>query len=149
MVIEEKAASTLEYMKEGSRPPIWKVYLIWFGVSWVVCVLTLAVFIFGIPKLREIFKDFKTTLPALSQWILTISDFIAMQFGWILMLLIPFLLPLPVVVIEAVCNRKTARVLGRIYRLGLIALVLAMAAMIVLGLLLPLVKLMSAVSGGP
>ena len=50
------------------------------------------IMVFVIPRFRDIFKDFHTTLPALTQTLIDTSDFIANQHGWLLILASPFFL---------------------------------------------------------
>ncbi len=50
------------------------------------------IMVFVIPRFRDIFKDFHTTLPALTQTLIDTSDFIANQYGWLLILGFPFFL---------------------------------------------------------
>jgi type IV pilus assembly protein PilC len=59
-------------------------------ISFSVLIVT-GIMIFVVPKFREIFKDFKTSLPALTEWLMAISDWIAMQYGWLWILGSPFL----------------------------------------------------------
>jgi type IV pilus assembly protein PilC len=59
-------------------------------ITFSVLIVT-GIMIFVVPKFREIFKDFRTSLPALTEWLMAISDWIAMQYGWLWILGSPFL----------------------------------------------------------
>jgi len=48
------------------------------------------IMIFVVPKFKEIFKDFKTSLPALTELLLTTSDFVASWLGLICIFGSPF-----------------------------------------------------------
>jgi len=56
------------------------------------CVITFSILIvtgimvFVVPKFREIFSDFRTHLPALTEGLLGLSDWIAHQYGWLIIL---------------------------------------------------------------
>lgn len=55
----------------------------------VICFATLIVLglmIFVIPKFGEIFEDFGAELPAMTQMLLSISDWMAFRFGWVVVL---------------------------------------------------------------
>jgi type IV pilus assembly protein PilC len=58
-------------------------------ITFSVLIVT-GIMIFVVPKFREIFKDFKTSLPALTEWLLAISSWIADDFGWLVILGAPF-----------------------------------------------------------
>ena len=46
---------------------------------------------FVVPKFKDIFKDFNTTLPTLTQYLISFSDWIADQYGWAWLLCSPFM----------------------------------------------------------
>lgn len=52
--------------------------------------IVVGIMIFVVPKFREIFRDFRTNLPALTEWLLATSDWIAAQYGWAVILGAPF-----------------------------------------------------------
>ena len=60
------------------------------------CVITFSVLIvtgimvFVVPKFREIFNDFRTSLPPLTEGLLSVSDWIAHQYGWLIIMGSPF-----------------------------------------------------------
>jgi type IV pilus assembly protein PilC len=58
-------------------------------ISFSVLIVT-GIMIFVVPKFQEIFRDFKTTLPALTQILMNISNWIAEQYGWLVILGSPF-----------------------------------------------------------
>ena len=61
--------------------PFYRFYL--FFLLFVVSFVGSGMMIFVVPKFRDIFKDFHTTLPAVTQWVIDFSDWIANDFGWI------------------------------------------------------------------
>ncbi len=59
----------------------------------VICfsvLIVTGIMIFVIPRFREIFKDFKTTLPTLTQYLMGFSNWVAAQYGWLVILGSPF-----------------------------------------------------------
>ena len=59
-------------------------------ISFSVLIVT-GIMLFIVPKFRDIFKDFHTTLPPLTQFLIQASDLIAHHYGWLLILSSPFL----------------------------------------------------------
>ena len=123
-------------------------YAIRLAICEFACIALGILLIFGVPKFREIFKDFKTTLPALTMWLIDFSDFVANGFGWIVLLLLPLFLPAPVLVLDLTCEARTARVLRRVYTALLIVVFVAFVGTLILGIGLPYIKLSQAVSHG-
>lgn len=60
---------------------LYPLFLIFASVT-----ILLATMIFVIPKFKEIFKDFKTSLPAPTEFLMSISSWVAEDFGWVLIL---------------------------------------------------------------
>jgi type IV pilus assembly protein PilC len=58
-------------------------------ISFSVMIVT-GIMIFVVPKFKEIFKDFKTSLPALTEMLMSISTWIAEDYGWLVILGSPF-----------------------------------------------------------
>jgi type IV pilus assembly protein PilC len=57
--------------------------------SVVICfsgMIVTGIMIFVVPKFKEIFKDFKTTLPQITELLMSLSSFIAEDYGWALIL---------------------------------------------------------------
>jgi type IV pilus assembly protein PilC len=50
------------------------------------------IMIFVVPKFRDIFSDFKTSLPKPTEILLALSDWIAVDYGWVVMILGPFII---------------------------------------------------------
>jgi len=48
------------------------------------------IMIFVVPKFRDIFKDFKTDLPMLTQYLMMCSTWVADQYGWLIIMGSPF-----------------------------------------------------------
>ncbi|MFP4106416.1 MAG: type II secretion system F family protein [Phycisphaerae bacterium] len=66
---------------------IYPIAVIFFAMG-ILLFIMMAV----IPKFREIFATFNTELPAMTQALLDLSDWIALQFGWLVILLTPFVI---------------------------------------------------------
>jgi type IV pilus assembly protein PilC len=61
--------------------------------SVVICfsaLIVTGIMIFVVPKFKEIFKDFKTTLPQITELLMSLSTFIAEDYGWALVIGAPF-----------------------------------------------------------
>ncbi len=74
------------------------------------------IMIFVVPKFREIFKDFKTSLPMLTEILLAVSDWIAAQYGWVVILGSPFAL---IIFFKLVAKSKLGRKILDIVKLKL------------------------------
>ena len=57
-------------------------------IAFSVLIVT-GIMMFVVPKFREIFRDFHTTLPAITEWLIGTSDWIARQYGWVVILASP------------------------------------------------------------
>ena len=82
--------SQLGYATPGSayQPPFfsWRLAV----PFWVFLVAATLFMWLVVPKFEQIFKDFKTTLPALTEYLLKTSTWIAEDFGWLVILGSPF-----------------------------------------------------------
>jgi type IV pilus assembly protein PilC len=61
--------------------------------SVVICfslMIVTGIMIFVVPKFKEIFRDFKTTLPLPTEILMRISTFVADQYGWAVIMGLPF-----------------------------------------------------------
>jgi len=54
-------------------------------ITFSVLIVT-GIMMFVVPRFQDIFRDFNTTLPALTQWLIDAADFIGRRQGWILVL---------------------------------------------------------------
>ncbi len=62
--------------------------------SVVICfsvLIVTGIMIFVVPKFQEIFKDFRTSLPALTEFLMSVSSWVADDFGWAIILGSPFI----------------------------------------------------------
>ena len=57
-------------------------------ISFSVMIVT-GIMIVVVPKFKDIFKDFKTTLPVPTEILIRLSDFVANQYGWAVILFSP------------------------------------------------------------
>jgi hypothetical protein len=123
-------------------------YLVYLLIVMIPTVMLLAYFLFVAPSFKEIFRDFKTTLPTFTTWTLVLSNFVRSG-AWILILLAALALPL---VPAAITVRQPYR-LNRVMYV-LVAIILMLIFNMIWGFLgatalfLPLVKLIQSVSGG-
>ncbi len=59
------------------------------SVMVVALLIVTGIVVFVVPRFREIFRDFKADLPAITVYLLSFSDFVANRFGWAILLGIP------------------------------------------------------------
>jgi len=52
--------------------------------------IVLGIMVFVVPKFQEIFKDFRTTLPWLTEELIWFSNWLALEYGWAVVLGMPF-----------------------------------------------------------
>jgi len=89
-VILQRLAEFMEKAQRLKRRVIGAMIYPSVVISFSVLIVT-GIMIFVVPKFREIFKDFKTTLPALTEFLLSCSDWIANEYGWCFILGSPFI----------------------------------------------------------
>ena len=80
-VILQRLAEFMEKAQKLKRRVIGAMIYPSVVICFSVLIVT-GIMIFVVPKFREIFKDFKTSLPALTEWLLAISTWIADDYGW-------------------------------------------------------------------
>ncbi len=88
-VILQRLAEFMEKAQRLKRRVVGAMIYPAVVVSFSVLIVT-GIMIFVIPKFQEIFKDFKTTLPTLTMYLLQTSDIIANHFGWLAIMGGPF-----------------------------------------------------------
>jgi type IV pilus assembly protein PilC len=64
------------------------------------------IMIFVVPKFRDIFSDFKTSLPKPTEILLSLSDWIAQDYGWVVIILTPFVI---VITFKLIAKTKPGR----------------------------------------
>ena len=124
------------------------LYLILLGIPFT-CLM--AMLVFGVPYFREIFKDFKTALPVLTERLLSLSMMLESPLAWIPLVLVLLALPVPLATLQTRCKTATQQVTAFMI-VTLIVLFLSFSAFmfIQVAMFLPLVKLIQSVSGeGP
>lgn len=89
-VILQRLAEFMEKAQRLKRRVIGAMIYPSVVVTFSVLIVT-GIMIFVVPKFREIFKDFKTSLPALTEFLLSMSDWIANQYGWAVIFGSPFI----------------------------------------------------------
>ena len=137
-----------DYAPLPQRPNLPRLFLNYFlrTIIWgVVIILLIAAFVLVVPRFKEVFRDFRTSLPTLTMLLLNASDLIAHHYGWIPMLTIPFIVPIPMLLVEGVCQPNTARRLRRFYNLFLIVGFCLLVFTMSWGLMMPLIKLIESV----
>jgi len=90
-VILQRLAEFMEKAQRLKRRVIGAMIYPSVVIIFSVLIVT-GIMIFVVPKFREIFKDFRTSLPTLTEWLLATSDWIAMQYGWAVILGSPFVI---------------------------------------------------------
>ncbi len=89
-VILQRLAEFMEKAQRFKRRVIGAMIYPSVVISFSVLIVT-GIMIFVVPKFREIFKDFQTTLPALTQCLMNISSWVADDYGWAIILGSPFI----------------------------------------------------------
>jgi type IV pilus assembly protein PilC len=59
------------------------------AVITISVLIVTGIMMFVVPKFRDIFRDFKATMPTLTVWLLGLADFMANHYGWALVLGLP------------------------------------------------------------
>lgn len=88
-VILQRLAEFMEKSQRLKRRVIGAMIYPCVVVTFALLIVT-GIMMFVVPKFREIFRDFHTTLPALTQWLIDTADFIANRYGWAMILGAPF-----------------------------------------------------------
>jgi len=132
--------------KQFVQTYIWSLILIFFPTVIFACI-----FFFVVPKFREIFKDFRTSLPLMTQWLLEVSGIIVEY--WfatipLLLLLIVAVPILPALYVSAAPGEASLRKRRRQVRAVILLMSILLLGIVVVALMLPLVKLIQSVSGG-
>ncbi|HVX86520.1 MAG TPA: type II secretion system F family protein [Phycisphaerae bacterium] len=89
-VILQRLAEFMEKAQRLKRRVIGAMIYPAVVVSFSVLIVT-GIMIVVVPKFRDIFKDFKTSLPPLTQFLMDTSDWIAKDYGWAVIFGSPFL----------------------------------------------------------
>ncbi|HEY4330473.1 MAG TPA: type II secretion system F family protein, partial [Phycisphaerae bacterium] len=88
-VILQRLAEFMEKAQKLKRRVIGAMIYPSVVICFSVLIVT-GIMIFVVPKFKEIFKDFKTSLPALTEILMQISTWIAEDYGWVVILGSPF-----------------------------------------------------------
>jgi type II secretory pathway component PulF len=123
-------------------------YVVYLAIVLIPTVFLLSYFLVVVPPFKEIFKDFKTTLPPFTEWTIYLA-YLVRSGLWVLIVLAALVLPLLPASI-------TVRQPYRFNRVAyvLIAVILMLTFNMICGLLeaaalfQPLIKLIQSVSGG-
>jgi hypothetical protein len=101
------------------------------------------------PQFRQIFSDFKTTLPSLTGHLMEVSDFYANEWGWLIAAVLVMLATPGVALLTSLLEpesrrRRWAKILALVF----ILLTLLVSAVSLLALAMPYIRLIQSVSGG-
>jgi type IV pilus assembly protein PilC len=88
-VILQRLAEFMEKAQKLKRRVIGAMIYPSVVISFSVLIVT-GIMLFVVPQFRQIFSDFKTSLPALTQFLMDTSDWIAQDYGWAVVLGSPF-----------------------------------------------------------
>ena len=90
-VILQRLAEFMEKAQRLKRRIIGAMIYPTVVISFSVLIV-MGIMIVVVPKFREIFNDFKTDLPALTEWLLRTANWIGKEYGWLYILGSPFAL---------------------------------------------------------
>ena len=88
-VILQRLAEFMEKAQRLKRRVIGAMIYPCVVITFSVLIVT-GIMIFVVPKFKEIFHDFNTTLPVLTTYLIAISEWIANQYGWLVIFGSPF-----------------------------------------------------------
>ncbi len=88
-VILQRLAEFMEKAQRLKRRVIGAMIYPSVVISFSVLIVT-GIMIFVVPKFKEIFKDFKTSLPALTEGLMSVSTWVAEDYGWLVIMGSPF-----------------------------------------------------------
>ncbi len=130
--------------KPAAASTYYVVYLFFILMPATVC---LTFFLQIAPTFKEIFKDFKTSLPSLTEHMLTLADLVRSG-GWIVILLAALLVPILPARWTAQSSSRQTRFNQLFLAFNIMFLLSVIAACLAaLALYLPLIKLVQSVSG--
>jgi type II secretory pathway component PulF len=123
-------------------------YLIYLALTLFPVVTVLVFLLRVLPAFKDVFKDFKSTLPKFTEHMLELSDMVVYSGGWIAILLVALAVP----ILPARWSARQSSRMTRFNRVFLAFNVLFLFNLILLSLgatalFLPLVKLVRSVSG--
>jgi len=137
--------ATQEYKRELRR-----YYILFLIATALSTFVVIGFLLFVMPWMKEIFKDFRTSLPAVTEWVLTIAEFC--HDGWWLAVL-PVAFAVPFLGAKIVADQKSEALKVIVAMLFFLLLFIAMTGFLVamtLAIFLPLVKLVQSINGvGP
>jgi type II secretory pathway component PulF len=132
-----------------SKSPLIIIYLLYLFMLAIPFAWLMTIIVFGVPYFREIFKDFKIALPALTEQLLSLSVILQSPLVWIPLVLILLALPLAPAFLQTRFKTTTQQVTA-FMMITLVVMALSFSATMVIqvALFLPIVKLVESVSGG-
>jgi hypothetical protein len=89
--------TTLDLATPPRRPPLFAMFYRVYLVMLLIPIVLLAILLWvGVPWARELLKDFKVTLPLVTEFWLVAADFAKSPFLWLPILAAAALLPWPI-----------------------------------------------------
>jgi type II secretory pathway component PulF len=139
--------ATIEYARPApSRFPLY--YTLYTFLTLVPALLMIVALVFIAPQFKEVFKDFKTTLPVMTIATLQLSDAFRTGF-WIVPLLLAMLLPILPARSSARQEQGSRRLtLALLYAALMAAVTVLVVIIFAFSLYLPFYHLIQSVSGG-
>ena len=151
---QQQPANPLPYATpESGRAVRWHEFIGWKSLigGYALVVATFIPMLLIVPRFEAVWRDFSVKLPLLTVVLLSFSRWLRFDHGWAYLLAMPPVLALIVGALSVPGRRLPAAQQARRVGLGLllfIALGLAMLALVVIGLFLPMITMIDTV-GGP
>lgn len=125
------------------------LYLGQFLPAFILLSFIVGLLVFLVPKFREIFSDFRTSLPTLTCLLILVGDYCQRFYLWLLVLPIALAVPLPLTIYyyRTENTRGVVKIL-LITTTLIFALFTLLAILTFVALFLPLITLISSLSGG-
>jgi len=125
------------------------LYLCFFLPLLLTTIALLIMLTFWVPHCVEIFRDFRTSLPLLTQSVISLSDFARSPFMWFAILFATLAFPLlPAWFLSAIRIRSRRIIATLALLLLLLLMCLTLCGTIILSMELPMTRLIQSTSGG-
>jgi hypothetical protein len=133
-----------------SRLPAFIGYWFVYGIMFLLPVGLFAYAVgVWVPEVREIYKDFKTTLPRMTEWVISASDNVATIPFWVIAVLSAGLASALLAAITALMPRGFLRAsISTLSMLGILILTVVESLLLYSAIWDPLLRLVRSVQGG-
>jgi hypothetical protein len=142
---------TLEYASPQIKSRRW-FYFVDLSLASILIGGWSFLLLWPLPYFRNIFSDFKTSLPLPTEYLLAFYDLYFDDFLWVGAVALAFIAPLPIGALRQRCRCDTTGPATAVFIIAeIVALMLLLIVALIVSwacLLLPLVKLIQSVSGG-